>query len=143
MVAQGARADVNLCRLLLPPLPTHDHPSSNTLRDMPWPKPVRLPASPSLTAALTLLANRSYVRMSKQDLGAECKICTRPFTLFRWLPGAGMRYKKTEICQTCAKTKNVCQVRSLSRASRGWCGSCCLSRVGRRGGWEHGLTHYV
>lgn len=49
--------------------------------------------------------------MSKQNLGAECKICTRPFTLFRWLPGAGMRYKKTEICQTCAKAKNVCQVR--------------------------------
>ncbi|KAI9603833.1 hypothetical protein H4Q26_003437 [Puccinia striiformis f. sp. tritici PST-130] len=47
--------------------------------------------------------------MSKQTLGKECKICTRPFTIFRWLPGAGMRYKKTEICQTCAKLKNVCQ----------------------------------
>ena len=28
---------------------------------------------------------------------------------FRWCPGAGMRYKKTEICQTCSKLKNVCQ----------------------------------
>lgn len=51
--------------------------------------------------------------MSKQNFGAECKICTRPFTVFRWLPGAGMRYKKTEICQTCAKSKNVCQVSRL------------------------------
>lgn len=33
----------------------------------------------------------------------------RPFTVFRWCPGAGMRYKKTEVCQTCSKLKNVCQ----------------------------------
>jgi pre-mRNA-splicing factor RBM22/SLT11 len=25
------------------------------------------------------------------------------------MPGAGMRFKKTEICQTCAKLKNCCQ----------------------------------
>ncbi|KAJ3136364.1 RNA binding motif protein 22, partial [Irineochytrium annulatum] len=47
--------------------------------------------------------------MTKQGFGKECKICGRPFTVFKWCPGAGMRYKKTEICQTCSKIKNVCQ----------------------------------
>ena len=27
----------------------------------------------------------------------------------RWNPGAKARFKKTEVCQTCAKVKNVCQ----------------------------------
>lgn len=50
----------------------------------------------------------SYLQ-TKQTLGAECKICTRPFTVFRWQPGSVARFKKTEICQTCAKSRNVCQ----------------------------------
>lgn len=45
----------------------------------------------------------------KEKYGQECKICNRPFTVFRWCPGTGMRYKKTEVCQTCSKVKNVCQ----------------------------------
>jgi hypothetical protein len=80
----------------------------------------------------------AYVRMSKQPLGKACKICTRPctchpslrprtsdlsslplrsacprtptvlaVTVFRWNPGQG-RFKKTEICNTCAKIRNVC-----------------------------------
>ncbi|WFD01062.1 Pre-mRNA-splicing factor slt11 [Malassezia yamatoensis] len=47
--------------------------------------------------------------MSRQHLGKECKVCGRPFTVFRWNPGAGMRFKKTEICTTCAKLKHACQ----------------------------------
>ncbi|KAA0197734.1 hypothetical protein HAZT_HAZT003575 [Hyalella azteca] len=47
--------------------------------------------------------------MTRDRYGKECKICTRPFTVFRWCPGARMRFKKTEVCQTCSKLKNVCQ----------------------------------
>lgn len=47
--------------------------------------------------------------MTKEAHGKECKICQRPFTVFRWQPGHRARFKKTEVCQMCAKTKNVCQ----------------------------------
>ncbi|OMP01804.1 hypothetical protein COLO4_11589 [Corchorus olitorius] len=56
------------------------------------------------------LGDNPYVRMTKADYDKECKICTRPFTVFRWRPGRDARYKKTEVCQTCSKLKNVCQV---------------------------------
>lgn len=46
---------------------------------------------------------------SKQEYGRECGTCARPFTVFRWKAGAGMRFKSTVVCQTCAKIKNVCQ----------------------------------
>ncbi|XP_045775811.1 pre-mRNA-splicing factor RBM22 [Maniola jurtina] len=57
----------------------------------------------------TCLGDNPYIRMTKEKYGKECKICIRPFTVFRWCPGARMRFKKTEICQTCSKLKNVCQ----------------------------------
>jgi pre-mRNA-splicing factor RBM22/SLT11 len=47
--------------------------------------------------------------MLKDPYGRECKICKRPFTVFKWSPGVGERWKKTEICQVCAKIKNSCQ----------------------------------
>eukprot|EP01127_Copromyxa_protea_P001247 TRINITY_DN11288_c0_g1_i1.p1 TRINITY_DN11288_c0_g1~~TRINITY_DN11288_c0_g1_i1.p1 ORF type:complete len:373 (-),score=79.03 TRINITY_DN11288_c0_g1_i1:89-1111(-) len=47
--------------------------------------------------------------MTRAEFDKECKVCTRPFTVFRWRAGTKGRYKKTEICQTCAKLKNVCQ----------------------------------
>eukprot|EP01100_Stratorugosa_tubuloviscum_P007799 TRINITY_DN3212_c0_g1_i1.p1 TRINITY_DN3212_c0_g1~~TRINITY_DN3212_c0_g1_i1.p1 ORF type:complete len:355 (-),score=143.14 TRINITY_DN3212_c0_g1_i1:24-1088(-) len=58
----------------------------------------------------TCLGDNPYIRMTKNEFGQECKICARPFTVFRWKPGAKARFKKTEICQTCSKLKNVCQV---------------------------------
>ena len=57
----------------------------------------------------TCLGPNPYVRMSKHHLGKECKICGRPYTVFRWNPGNGMRFKHTEICTTCAKLRHVCQ----------------------------------
>ncbi|KAJ4754694.1 Pre-mRNA-splicing factor RBM22 [Rhynchospora pubera] len=56
------------------------------------------------------LGDNPYVRMLRAEYDKECKICARPFTVFRWRPGRDARYKKTEICQTCCKLKNVCQV---------------------------------
>lgn len=57
----------------------------------------------------TCLGENPYVRMTKSEFARECKVCKRPFTVFRWKPGSACRYKKTEVCQTCAKVKNVCQ----------------------------------
>jgi pre-mRNA-splicing factor RBM22/SLT11 len=57
----------------------------------------------------TCLGDNPYVRMTKAEFDKECKVCARPFTVFRWRPGSKARFKKTEICQICAKLKNVCQ----------------------------------
>jgi len=57
----------------------------------------------------TCLGPNPYIRMSKLPNDRACKICERPFTVYRWQPGPGARYKKTELCRTCAKVKNVCQ----------------------------------
>mmetsp|Transcript_26131 Transcript_26131/g.73170 ORF Transcript_26131/g.73170 Transcript_26131/m.73170 type:complete len:459 (+) Transcript_26131:313-1689(+) len=58
----------------------------------------------------TCLGPNPYVRMQRIEFGGECHISGRPYTVFRWRPGADARYKKTIICQEVAKQKNVCQV---------------------------------
>ena len=47
--------------------------------------------------------------MMKTPFDNACKLCSRPFTTFRWRPGGRGKFLSTEICQTCAKLRNACQ----------------------------------
>ncbi|KAJ7521479.1 hypothetical protein O6H91_19G056200 [Diphasiastrum complanatum] len=59
------------------------------------------------------LGDNPYVRMTRDGSYNSCQTmllrCSHS-SIFRWRPGRDARYKKSEVCQTCSKLKNVCQV---------------------------------
>lgn len=56
------------------------------------------------------LGDKDHIKMVRQQGGEECKLCTRPFTVFRWNAlSSHKKLKKTIICKTCALARNCCQ----------------------------------
>lgn len=57
------------------------------------------------------IGNDKYVKMIRQPHGEECKLCTRPFTVYRWRTARNAsRMSKTLICPTCARIRHSCQI---------------------------------
>lgn len=55
------------------------------------------------------LGTNKYIRMMKTHFDRACRVCERPYTVFRWRPSHKERNRRTEICQICARSKHVCQ----------------------------------
>lgn len=56
------------------------------------------------------LGDNPYLKMIREPQGEQCKLCTRPFTVFKWNTNRKARHVKTIICQTCSRQRNCCQL---------------------------------
>lgn len=56
----------------------------------------------------TCLGNSNFIKMTKAEFDLECRLCSRPFVVFRWKSDF-KKFKRTEICKTCSKVKHLCQ----------------------------------
>jgi pre-mRNA-splicing factor RBM22/SLT11 len=54
------------------------------------------------------LGSNPFVRMLREPLGKNCRICDKPFDAFRWRP-PNSALKDTQICKVCARLRHVCQ----------------------------------
>ncbi|XXQ39237.1 RNA recognition motif containing protein [Plasmodiophora brassicae] len=54
------------------------------------------------------LGSNKFIRMTKDPFGEACKVCNRPYDVFKWRAAADGHLKQTECCQLCAKIKNIC-----------------------------------
>jgi hypothetical protein len=43
------------------------------------------------------LGTNPYVRMQRNPGGGTCKMCSKPFETFKWRPGRGESYRRTEV----------------------------------------------
>lgn len=48
------------------------------------------------------LGSNPFVKMQHTPLGGTCKMCVKPYKLFKWRPGRGESYRKTEVIETFA-----------------------------------------
>lgn len=55
------------------------------------------------------LGETPYVKMLVEHYANNCRMCDRPYTVFKWRPGRCADFTRTQICQTCSKTRNLCQ----------------------------------
>ena len=100
--------------LFTPPFPL-THLSLLSLLFFPSPLFPSKPQKPSTSphpppSPLHTNKNPHAKKKKKIEFGGQCHISGRPYTVFRWKPGAEARYKKTVICKEVAKAKHVCQV---------------------------------
>ncbi|RCK54665.1 Pre-mRNA-splicing factor SLT11 [Candida viswanathii] len=67
-------------------------------------------SSDTFSICSTCLGPDKHIKLIKQSNGAECRQCTRPFTVYRWgNRSSSSKLQKTIICITCAQARHCCQ----------------------------------